>query len=196
MINLIDPEQQRQFKAARLNVKLRRFVILSSVVVVCVSAVYGVGFWLALQERAAAGTNHNDAEQELTTYTKAASDAAVYRQNLATAKQILGSEMVFSDFLMNLGALMPANTIVESINLSTSKAKTDTSGTITFITRAKSYEDVLKIKQAFESSTLFSDVRIMNTSVPEKLGATGNQAVYPYEATFEVVVNALKGTAK
>lgn len=196
MINLLDPEQQRQLKAARLNVKLRRFVVLSSVVVLGVGVVYGVGFWLARSERAVAEANHQTAEQELSKYATTVTDAATYRQNLATAKQILGNEMVFSTFLTDLGSLMPQGTILDSINLSTDQASSQNKGAVTLATRAKSYDSVLKIKQAFEGSSLFSDVRILNTSVGDKTGASGNALTYPYTATFELVVNALKGSAK
>lgn len=195
MINLLDPEEQRQLKAARLNVKLRRFVVLSLVVVLGVGVIYGTGFWLALNDRSVAEASHTTAEQELTQYAKDASEAAAYRQNLSTAKQILSNQMVFSDFLTSLGALMPPNTIIGNLSLST-KASAKTTASINFTTRAKSYDDVLKIKQAFETSTLFSDVQILNTNVPEKVDGTGIQAAYPYEATFQVVVNALKGTSK
>lgn len=194
MINLLDPEQQRQLKAARLNVRLLRFVTLSLIVVVGVGLVYGAGFWLAFDNRAAAETDYQAAEKELQQYAAVATEAANYRQNLATAKQILGSEMVFSSFLTDFGALMPPNTIVDSLSLSTETVAKAADTSVSITTRAKSYTDVLKIKQAFETSSLFSSVRIVNTSVPDKPETVGVMATYPYEATFEVIVNALKGT--
>lgn len=196
MINLIDPEDRRQLRAARLNVKLFRFVVLSLIVILGVGAVYGTGFWLALSDRAEATTKHQESEEQLAHYADAASKAAAYRQDLTVAKQILGGGMTFSTFLTDLGALMPPNTIVANLSISTKTGGGQKTGALSFLTRAKSYDDVLKIKQAFETSELFSDVRIVSTSVPEKPADQGIAERYPYEATFEVTVNALKGATK
>lgn len=196
MINLLDPEDLRQLRAARLNVKLFRFVTLSLIVVLGVGAVYGAGFWLALRDRAEATTKHQESEQQLAKYTDVASKATAYRQDLTIAKQILGNGMTFSTFLTDLGALMPPNTIVANLSVSTKTSGGQKAGTLSFLTRTKSYDDVLKIKQAFETSELFSDVKIVSTSVPEKPADQGIAERYPYEATFSVTVNALKGATK
>lgn len=196
MINLLDPEDLKQLRAARLNVKLFRFATLSLIVVLGVGGIYGAGFWLALSDRAAADTKLQANEQQLAQYTAIADQATAYRQDLTIAKQILGGGMTFSTFLTDLGTLMPPNTIVASLSISTKTANGQKAGSISFLTRARSYDDVLKIKQAFENSDLFSDVKIMNTSVPEKPADQGIAERYPYEATFEVVVNALKGAKK
>lgn len=195
MINLLDPEKQRQIKAARLNIKLRRFVALSLVVVIGVGIVYGAGFWIAYNERTAAKAEHTQSETELAKYKKIADEAKTYRQNLTTAKQILGTGMTFSTFLTDLGSIMPGNTIIDSFNVSVKRSGSQTPGTIDLATRGKSYGDILKTKQAFEDSKLFSNVKIIRTNVPEKIAERGIDATYPYEATFQVTINALKGTA-
>lgn len=196
MINLLDPEDLRQLRAARLNVKLFRFATLSLIVVLGVGAIYGAGFWLALRDRAETTAKHQESEQQLAKYTDTADKAKAYRQDLTIAKQILGGGMTFSTFLTDLGALMPPNTIVANLSVSTKTSGGQKAGTLSFLTRAKSYDDVLKIKQAFETSELFTDVKIVSTSVPEKPADQGIAERYPYEATFEVTINALKGAAK
>lgn len=193
MINLLDPEKQRQIKAARLNVKLRRFVVLSLVVVAGVGIVYGSGFWIAHNERSTAKADYTSSETELKKYRKIADAASVYRQNLATAKQILNNGMVFSTFLTDLGATMPSNTIIESLNITVNQPGSQNPGTINLITRGKSYGDILRTKQAFENSKILSSIKIIKTNAPEKIAERGIEAIYPYEGSFQVTVNALKG---
>ena len=195
MINLLNPDDLTQLKAARLNVSLRRFAVLSALIMLGVASIFGIGFWLAYQDRSAVTRQHQSAQQELDKYKEAVDTAATYRSNLKTAKQILNREMVFSTFLTDLGALMPAGTIIEDLSLSTT-TDSRTPGAINFTARAKSYDAVLLIKQSLESSKLLSDVRIGSTSTPEERPTSGIESTYPYEATFEVVVNALKGSAK
>lgn len=196
MINLLDPEQERQLRAGRLNVRLVRFFVLSLLIAVGVGSVYTAGFWLVTRDRDVAEQQQQAINQDLEGYTVLANSAKEYRQNLAVAKQILGNQMVFSTFLTDLGALMPTNTIVETLAISTASTSASTTGALSLATRAKNYDDVLNIKKAFETSALFSNVRIMKTSVPEKPDVGGIGAIYPYQATFEVVLNALKGTVK
>lgn len=196
MINLLDPEKQRQIKAARLNVKLRRFVALSLVVVVSVGVVYGAGFWIASNERISAKAEHTTSETELKKYQKVVNAAKVYRQNLTTAKQILSNGMTFSSFLTDLGSTLPANTIIDSLSVSVKRTGSQSPGTIELSTRGKSYDDILKTKHAFENSKILSSVKIIRTNVPEKPAEKGIAATYPYEATFQVTINALKGAPK
>lgn len=196
MINLLDPEELKQLRAARLNVKLFRFVTLSFIVILGVGVVYGAGFWLALNDRAAADNKYQASEQQLAQYKNVTDQATAYRQDLTIAKQILGGGMTFSTFLTDLGALMPPNTIVANLSISTKTGSSQKAGIVSFLTRAKGYDDVLKIKQAFETSELFSDVKIISTSVLEKPAEQGIAERYPYEATFEVTINALKGAIK
>ncbi len=195
MINLLNPDDLAQLRAARLNVSLRRFAVLSGLIMAGVISIYGIGFWLAYQERTAVSLQHRSAQQELDQYKEVVDTAAAYRSNLKTAKQILGREMVFSTFLTDLGTLMPSGTIIENLSLSTTTASR-TPGAVGFTARARSYDDVLRIKQALEDSELLSDVRIGSTSTPEERPSSGIESIYPYEANFEVVVNALKGTKK
>ena len=51
MINLLSPSQKEQIRAARLNVQLRKYLLLSSFVTVAVLAVYGVGFYLVINDK-------------------------------------------------------------------------------------------------------------------------------------------------
>ena len=196
MINLLNPEEQKQIRAARLNVRLVRFTLLSLVVAIGVVTIYGVGFWLARNDRSVAERENEISKTKLTKYEGVAKEAATYRQNLTTAGQILGTGMTFSKFLTDMGALMPANTILDGVNVSTNASGTKSTGIFNFVARAKSYNDILNIKSAFEHSSLLSDVKIVRTSVPDKPAEKGIAAAYPYEATLQVTVNALKGTTK
>lgn len=188
MINLLNPEQQRQLRAARLNLHLLKFALLSIFIVIGVAGIYATGFWTVITSKASSEIEFSTAKKELDTYTATTQQAESYRQNLTVAKQIMGGEITFSSFLISLGTAMPSGTIIEQLSLSTHDITAKKADSIAIHTRAKSYADVLRIKQAFESSNLFSSVRIASTSTAALPDAKGIQAAYPYEARFEVFI--------
>ena len=65
MINLLDPEQERQLRAGRLNVRLVRFFVLSLLIAVGVGSVYTAGFWLVTRDRDVAEQQQQAINQDL-----------------------------------------------------------------------------------------------------------------------------------
>ena len=198
MINLLNPEDIKQIRAARLNMQLRGFVMLTAVIALGVASIYGVGFWFASQERAVANEQHTAAQTKLKDYEVVKDEAANYRKNLAVAQAILAKEIIFSEFLTNTASILPPNTILSELNLSTKVASgAKKLGSMSLQARAKSYNDVLRLKDSLEASPLFSDVRIAQANVLEKPATSGIEVSYPYEATYDVIVEQLaKATTK
>lgn len=194
MINLLSSETKTQLQAARRNVVFRRHLFLIGFVLLAVGAVYSYGFWRASEERQVATESNNTALQNLQAFAETKKTAEQYRSDLATAKQILGSEFMFSEFLIDTASILPPNTILGNLTMTTKQAasRTRAAGAISLQARAKSYDDALKLKESLESSELFTDVKITSITRPDKLeGLKGIAATYPFEISLDVVVTTL-----
>lgn len=196
MINLLNPQDLRQLRAARINVRLRKYALATLLTIGAVAGIYAVGFKIADDQYAEAQADNSSAEQQLAGFNEVKKQAQTYQSNLTIAKKILGSEIVFSNFMTDVATVLPPNTILSSLTLTTKSVQSaqKKAGSTQLNARAKSYNDILSLKTKLEESTLFSDVRIAQTTIPDTLvGKTGVERSYPYEVTFDLVINQLGG---
>lgn len=193
MINLLSPESKRSIRAARLNVTLRMYLVLTFFVVAGMAGIYGTGFYLVASERSLSEQNKLASEQKLAQYAAATKAAETYRANLAIISRILSSEIVFSSFLTDTAAALPSNTILSNLTLSTAVKPGVKVGATSLEARAKSYEDVLRLKEFLDASKVFTDVSIVSTNRPEDVSKlTGIEKLYPFEAMLNVTINTKK----
>lgn len=193
MINLLSPESKRTIRAARLNVTLRRYFILTLLVFVGMAAIYGAGFYLVANEKAIAEKEKSAGELQLAQYAAATKQAEAYKANLAIVKQILSNEIVYSSFLTSTAAALPSNTILSNLTLTTTLQPGAKPGATVLEARAKSYNDVLNLKEFLDKSGIFTDVSIVSTNRPEDISKlTGIQRQYPFEVTLNVTINTKK----
>lgn len=190
MINLLNPIDVRELKAARVNVRLRRFVVLTFFAVGIVGTIYAVSFLIASNAYDEAVARSSATEEKLKDYETIKTEAKQYQSNLAVAKKILGSEITFSTFITDLAASLPPNTILESLTLSTKSIGTLSGKPITTLlsAKAKGYPDVIALKTNLEKRTdLFSAVRITSTAL-NNAPTDSLTKMYPYSVTFSVVI--------
>ena len=194
MINLLNPEQFAELQAARLNFKLRRYIIMAVFAALGVVAIYGGGYWFASNEHQLASNQHESALAELKNYEDVKKRMTEYRANLAIADKILGTQLVYSDFLVKTAQAMPENTILASLALSTkATVAAAQKGLMTLEARTKSYDDALRLKESLEASPMFSDVRLKQTSTPEKLPDGGIERTYPFQASYTLKLDPPAG---
>lgn len=190
MINLLDPNELKQIRAARMNVRLRRFLISTILTLGVITGIYLVGYKLAESEYATAEVNHQQSQKQLEGYASVTKEASIYRANLDVAKKILGNEISFSTFMTDLAKLLPPNVVIADLTLTTQLKVAPNAKNVTQLrARAKSWTDVLALKTALEQSKMFSDVHMESTSTLETTkGISGVAAVYPVQATFNIVI--------
>lgn len=188
MINLLNPEHFAELKAARLNFRLRRYIVLAVVATVGIVAIYGGGYWSASNEYVLAEKQNVAAQAELKSHEALKNRLAEYRANLVIADKILDTQLVYSDFLVYTAQAMPPNTILASVGLSTKSlvATGPEKGVMPLEARTKSYDDALRLKESLEASPLFSDVRLKQTSTLDKIPPTGIEHDYPYLGSYTV----------
>ena len=79
--------------------------------------------------------------------------------------------------MLAIAALMPSGTVLDKLNLDS-----QTFGTPTTLTAgATSYENALKLKDAFQASPLFSDVHFESIN-------SGGQPPYPLTVNLKVTI--------
>lgn len=200
MINLLNPGELKRIRAARVNVKLRKYLISTAITMLIIVGAYGVGYKFANDEYIAAESRNNVAQQKLSQYSGVKTEAASYRTNLDTAKKILGNEIVFSDFMTEVAKILPKNTVLNDLTLTTKKPTSAGSkqkaGAATLNARTKTQLDAIYLKTALEESDLFSSVSITSTVVKEAGDSTAAQdnyleRNYPYLVTFSLVIDQL-----
>ena len=196
MINLLSYDTKKQLRAARNNVRLRRYLFMAGLSVVCVGLVYGYGFWTIDQNIKAISAENQISLKNLEQYKETKDTASNYRKNLAIAKQILGKEFVFSDFIIQIAQDLPPNTILSELALDTN-ARVSKNNSAKLNARAKSYNDGLNIKDALQKSKVFSNVSLASITTPENTsGLGGIFAKYPYEVTLNVTINMTAGVSQ
>ena len=186
VINLLPQEEQRQLRAARTNVLLLRYnVLLLGAVIFLVLAV-GVTY-IQLT------TTKDLAERTITLNNNKSSDfvpienqAAQFRTNLGTAKQILDHEVTYTKVVLAIAKVLPSGVILDNLNLDSQTFGTAT----TLVAHAKDYSRVLALKESFQTSKLFSDVHFESI-------ANGEASTIPeYPITVNLNVTIIKDAAK
>ena len=192
MINLLNPTDVSELRAARINVRLRRLTLLTFIGIGAICAIYAYGFYSADKSYVDAIAKSSATDASLTGYADIKNQAKQYRTNLTIAKKILGSEVTFSSFVTELSSALPPNTILESLSLSTKSIGTLSGKPITteLVAKAKGYNDVIALKTSLEKKTnLFSAVRISSTSLANLSSSVDSLTkIYPYTVTFSVVI--------
>lgn len=156
MINLLSHDDLRQLRASRLNIILRRYVMLLGLLAIFVAISFGGGYFLLMQERQAAEIASERTANERAKYNEDIAKAKAYTSNLATAKAILSNEVLLSDVTFQIAKTLPAGSIVQNLDLSTA----DLSKPITLEILTTSFDNSVAIKDAFENSTYFENAII------------------------------------
>jgi Tfp pilus assembly protein PilN len=178
MINLLPQEEKRQLQAARSNTLLIRYNILLLGVVAFMGIAIAVTyvFLNSAQQRAQQTIQENNAKA--TQYASIQSQAQLFRQHLATAKQILDNEVTYSKVVLDISKLIPSGVVLENLALDSQTFGTET----TLVAMAKNYSSALALKDSFGSSSLFSDVHF------QSITAGGSDTTYPVTVNLNITI--------
>lgn len=178
MINLLDRETRTNLRAARRNVLLRRALGMLLIIGVLMTACYAVGYFILDNQAAAYRQEAAHYVPEKQKYTDTIKQAGTFNANLATAKKIMQSEFFFSNLLIIFSETLPKNTVLDSMNTTTSNL----SQSVTFSIRTKSNVDADKAKLAMQNTPYFKDTKI-------RVITKDDQGVYPYIAQIITIVD-------
>lgn len=161
MINLLDGDAQKLYRAARLNLKLRTYFTFMLIALVLVVGVFAVGLYLTMSERELAKAEGEANAQLVQQYTVEKQQAETFTNNLKIAKAILAQEILYSDLIVKIAQALPANSILSSLSLD----QTALTKPITLTARVVNQNDAVVLKNALEASTLFENVNINSVAV-------------------------------
>lgn len=179
MINLLPDDTKKDLSAARQNVLLLRYSLLTVSMAVILLLICAT-FYVYLKSSQATAMNQNQENvAKAESYKQTEIAAEEYKQNLATAKSIFEKSVDYTPTIIEIVKLLPSGVILESISLST----TDFSKETIFTAKATSIKTATQLKQNFQGSDMFSDVKFQNVNTSN----TGTD--YPVVVTLSVQIN-------
>lgn len=180
MINLLPPEEKRQIRAGRSNTLLIRYNIFLLGVVAFMLLSIGFIYFYLNNAKTDAEVRINENKTKVSSFADIQKEATEFRSDLATAKQILDREVIYTKVILEIAHLMPARTVLENLNLDSATFGTETALTA----KAKTYNDAIAIKESFEKSNLFTDVRFSSLTIND-----ADTSGYPMTATLSVKIS-------
>lgn len=189
MINLLSTPQQHIYRAARLNLKLRSYLLLSLALFAVIAAIFGGGLYLTLVDRSAAESLYQERKQSLAEYDSVKAEAESFASDLKIAKSILSQEVRYSDLIVKVSQTLPADAVLNSLILD----KTTLAKPLTLSARVASKGDAVPLKATLESSPLFDGVNI-NSVIEEQIGEGElNPMRVKYPVSVTLSMNVTKG---
>ncbi len=187
MINLLPVEVKRDIKAARLNVVLRRYVLIVIVALVAMMLVCAGAYLILKSSQSSSQSTNTENIEKAKEYDDVKKRGDEYRQNLSVAKQIFDNSTNYTNLIFTIAGLVPKGVIMDSITLSS----TSLANQNLFLAHADSFESANKMKASFEKKVdangdnLFTDVRFENLT-QETADSTSD---YPVSFVLSVKFN-------
>lgn len=180
MINLLPDETKKQISAARTNITLVRYIVFLGFAIVFLTLACSTTYFILVNNKAVAERIIENGNLKTNSYSSVKKQADSLRNSLTTAKNILSQQTVYSSIITGIGATLPPGIILNELSLSNSTIGTP----ITILARARSVDDVTKLKANFHNSTLFS-----NFSVISQATTTTDSSGYPVEISISLTIN-------
>lgn len=158
MINLLPPEHKRDIRAARTNTLLIRYNLLLVGVLAFLLLAIGVVYVYLSNSKASADMTIKENKEAVAGFAATEQEAQTFRQNLATAKEILDREVNYTDVILNISRALPSGSILTNLSLDASSFGKET----TLAAQVKSYDKAIALKDALSQSGLFTDVHFQS----------------------------------
>lgn len=182
MINLLPTEYKKELRAARMNVALLRYNIITAGAVLFLVLACGAFFAILTTNKIAAEDINKANEEKASSYASTKSEAEEFRSNLSVAKQILTTEINYTDVVFAITSLLPKGIILTDLSLSAA----DFGNQTTITAQAKDYAAATQLKEKFQESQVFSNVSFQTVS---DSSTEGSSSAYPINVTMSVTVN-------
>jgi Tfp pilus assembly protein PilN len=178
MINLLPKEEKRQLHAARSNTLLIRYNIFLLGVVAFMGIAIAITYVYLNTTKQKAEQTVQANDSKVTQYSSVQAQATLFRQHLATAKQILDNEVTYSRVVVDIARLIPSGVVLENLALDSQTFGTET----TLVALAKNYDSALALKDSFGKSSLFSDVHF------QSITSGGTDTSYPVTVNLNITI--------
>jgi len=177
MINLLPPETRSQLGAARANriLVIYNFILLAAIVFLA-GAIGVVYIYLGSQKISAENTIAENISRA-GDYGSVEAEAAAFRQNLASVKQILNNDVAYTGIILEIANVLPPGVVLDTLSLDSTTFGTPT----TLTAKVTDYSTVLRLKDSLQQSSIFSNVSIQTIT-------DNGEGRYPLSATYAVTI--------
>lgn len=176
-MNLLPPETKSQLGAARANRLLLRynFLLLAAAAFLLIA----IGLVYVYLGNAKTSAEKTIAENIALAgdYGSVEAEANSFRQDLSSVKQILDNDVTYTKVILEIANVLPSGVVLDTLSLDSATFGTPT----TLNANVTDYATVLKLKDALQKSSLFSNVSLQTISSE----GTGR---YPLQATLSVTI--------
>jgi len=185
MINLLPDDVKKQISAARTNIMLVKYIIVLGFAIAFLALACTMTYLLLINNKTIAEKIIENSQFKNTPYSLAKKQESSLRTSLSTAKSILDQQILYSNVITGIGAALPTGIVLDTLSLNSSTFGTP----ITIKAYARSADDVTKLKENFQNSTLFS-----NFSVTSLTTNQSDSSGYPVTISISTIIN--KGAAQ
>lgn len=180
MINLLPEPKKKEIQAGRSNLLLVRYNILMIGALLFTLAAIAVVYIYLANTKAANELTITENRKKVGEYSTVEAQAAEFRAHLATAKEILDKELIYTKVVLQIARLIPSGVVIDSLSLDPK-----TFGTETVMTaHCKTADGPTAVKESFQNTTLFSNVHFQTLTNTE-----GDTTGYPYTVTIALTMN-------
>lgn len=188
MINLLPDTMRQDIKAARSNVILLRYNILTISAAIGLLLVCLLFFFILSANQSNAVNQNNENELKAAAYGPTKQAAEEYKANLATAKTILDRNVEYTSTIFEIVKLLPQGVILDGISLKAGDFGKQTS----FSASAKTIEQATQLKENFQNSKMFTNVHFQSVNSANAANSTDGAAAstsYPVQVVLNVQLN-------
>lgn len=184
MINLLPDDMKKDIRAARMNVVLIRYMLLTAVMLGVLLASCVVAYFILHSSQSNALTTSTNNVAKASTFDSVRKEATDYRNNLSIARTILNKSFSYTTVVFEITKTLPKGVVLDNISLTSTSFGQQT----TFAAHAKTDADAMALKNSFQKSPLFSNVYFQNLS-DNSLANEPMFANYPIAVTISAKLN-------
>jgi len=182
VINLLNPHDKKELRAARRNTIWSRYTLLAVALLITVNIILGLTFFFTLNQAQIYKQRIADNQaQSNKSYSGTRAKSEAFRKNLTTAKALLGAETNYSSIIVTIANTVPGGCVMSSLTLNPQSFGVTQS--FNFKCRAKA--DIIRLKTALErNSATFDKVNIVSTFTSPPNGAES----FPVTVTMSLIL--------
>lgn len=185
MINLLPDDAKRDIRAARMNVALLRYNFLTIIAIAALSGLCFLFYVIMQNSQLTALETNNTNTTKANNFSAVRKAADDYRNNLSIASKILDNGVNYTAVIFAITKLLPEGVVLDGLNLTASNFGQQTS----FVAHAKTYDQATKLKENFQTSTLFSNVYFQSLTDSETAAQGEGKTAYPIAVTISAKLN-------
>lgn len=202
MINLLPPEIKSGYRYAQRNVALRRWVGMSILAVLGLTAIIFFGLF-RIQDTTSHYQHQNDSTEALfkqEKYEETQKRVKDIGSSFKLAAQVLGNEVLFSKLLTQIGVITPANTNLTALSINKSQSALDLTANTADYASATQFQ----VNLADATNKIFSKADIISINCDNTADSGDSKKAYPCDVSIRalfapdnpfLLVNS-KGTTK